>query len=411
MAKTEFFNVQPVGLALDMLLRLWQPRPPRQATDTRRALGRVLASAPPAPGDLPAFRRSAVDGYAVRAADTFGAGHALPAYLRCVGSIAMGAAATSDIQSGETLLIHTGGMLPASADAVVMVERTQPFGPDEIEVYAPVAPGENVVQIGEDIAAGAALVPPGQRLRPHDIGGLLAAGVMQVEVVAAPRVALLSSGDELIAPEAHPAPGQIRDINAPTLAALVEQAGGDPLLLGIARDHLDDFLPRARQGFARCDLLVISAGSSVSTRDLTVDVIAALGKPGILQHGLAVKPGKPTILALCDGKPVIGLPGNPVSAYLVARQILVPLLRHWLGQPPPLPATLRATLTHNVASVSGREDSVPVRLFQQDGAWLATPVFGKSNLIFTLVNANALLPIPLNSAGLKAGTVVEVEIL
>ncbi|MCY3908174.1 MAG: molybdopterin molybdotransferase MoeA [Anaerolineaceae bacterium] len=409
MNSAEFFNVQPVAQALETLLAHWRPTPPLESLDPREALGRALAQDVHAPEDLPAFPRSTVDGYALRAADSFGASPALPALLRVAGELRMGEAAQQSLTPGNAVQIHTGGMLPAGADAVIMLERTQQLG-EEVELLAAVAPGENVLQPGEDVAAGALLVASGQTLRAQEIGGLLAAGVTEVTVHARPRVAILSSGDELVPPEATPAPGQIRDINAHTLAALVSEAGGEPLHCGIARDEFDDYVDRARRGHAATDLLVLTAGSSVSARDLTRAVIGRLGAPGVLQHGLAVRPGKPTLLAVCAGKAVIGLPGNPVSALLVARQILLPLLRHWFGAAPAPAAGVRALLGANLSSASGREDSVPVRLRERDGHLLAEPVFGKSGLIFTLVGADGLVHVPLDSGGLRAGTSVDVQL-
>ncbi len=409
-ARAAFFNVQPVRAALDLLFEHWEPPARTEIVATRHACGRVLASAPVSPLDLPPFRRSTMDGYAVRAADTFGASASLPAYLTMIGAVMMGQPPGVDIGVGQAMLIHTGGMLPASADAVVMIERTQPLGEGEVEVLGPVAPGENVIQIGEDVALGEAVWPAGHRLRPQDIGGLLAAGILEVEAVRPPVIGILSSGDELVPPEDRPSLGQVRDINADALAGLVTEAGGQPALLGIARDELADFQAKARAGFDACDLLIITAGSSVSTRDLTVDVIGGLGSPGIVQHGLAVKPGKPTILAVCAGKPVIGLPGNPVSAFLVARQIVLPLIRRWLGEAERPAARVRATLTGPIPSSSGREDTIPVRLIARDGGYEAEPLFGKSTLIFTLARADGLVRIPLNVTGLKAGSAVEVEL-
>lgn len=405
---SEFFNVQPVQDALAMLFAAWTPQITQESIDPRQALGRILAAPAHSPIDLPTFQRSSMDGYAVRATDTFGASQSLPAYLKVVGSVAMGTQAEMTLESGQAIEIHTGGMLPAGADAVVMIERTQPIGEDEIEVLAPVAPGENVIQVGEDVAQGDEILPAGHRLRPQDIGGLLAVGVLAVQVAARPRVGILSGGNELVTPEEAPGPGQIRDINAHTMAALVEQAGGRPVLLGIARDELDDYLRLARTGFEQSDMLVMTAGSSVSVRDLTRQVINSLGSPGVLQHGLAVRPGKPTLLALCDNKPVIGLPGNPVSALLVARQIVMPGIKRALGLVSQPRATIHARLGANIASTTGREDSVPVRLVEQDGQLVAEPVFGKSNLIYTLVNADGLIQVGLNNTGIKAGEPVEV---
>jgi molybdopterin molybdotransferase len=204
--------------------------------------------------------------------------------------------------------------------------------------------------------------------------------------------------------------GQIRDINSHMLAALCSDAGADVRLLGIARDTIPSLLSMARDGLAQCDFLVLSAGSSVSVRDLTLEVVNQLGSPGVLQHGLAVKPGKPTIIAACGGKPVIGLPGNPVSAMLVARQVILPILRYLQGEATPYFTSVSARLTQNIASTTGREDQIPVRLIENETGYDAEPVFGKSNLIYTLLKADGLIHIPLNVSGYPAGTQVEVEI-
>ncbi len=404
----EFFNVQPVGAALEALFAAYHVDPRSVTLDTADALGRILAAVPRSPIDLPAFVRSTMDGYAVRAADTFGASQSLPAYLTCVGTAVMGMSPAINVEPGQAVEIYTGAMLPPGADAVVMVERTQLLGDGQIEVLAPVAPGENLVQIGEDVTVGKAILPAGHRIRPQDIGGLLAVGVLSVEVAVPPRAAILSSGDELVRPDQSPAPGQVRDINTYTLAALLQESGAVVNPLGFASDTLDDLYSRARSGLDESDMLIMTAGSSVSTRDLTRDVISRLGQPGILQHGLAVKPGKPTILAVCNNKPVIGLPGNPVSALLVARQIVVPLVKRALGEKLTYPATIKATLRANIASATGRDDTIPVRLLEENGMLFADPVFGKSNLIYTLVDADGLVNVPLNSNGLKAGTTVDV---
>jgi molybdopterin molybdotransferase len=405
----QFFTVKTVQQALDDLLPLITRFPPSQTIPSASARDRIVASAPHSPLDLPEFARSSMDGYAVIAADTFGATSSLPAYLTVTGVVPMGSRPDFRLQPGHAAEIYTGAMLPTGADAVVMIERTQALGDGEIEVMAPAAPGENVVQIGEDVAAGDAILPRGHRIRPQDIGGLLAVGITQIEVTARPRVALLSSGDELVQPEQTPAPGQIRDINAYVLASMFEGRGALASVAGIASDTFDDLYGRARAALDDADMLVLSAGSSVSVRDLTRDVINRLGTPGVIQHGLAVKPGKPTVLAVCDGKPVIGLPGNPVSAALVARQLVLPVIDHLLGAAPTRPSSIRATLTQNIASTTGREDSVPVRVITNaDGTYGAEPVFGKSNLIYTLIQADGLVSIPLNSNGLRAGTEVTV---
>ena len=409
MPSPEFFQVLAVADALALLHQHWQPQPAFESVATADALNRILAADIHSPEDVPSFRKSTVDGYAVRAADTFGASQALPAFLRLGGELTMGEIPRLPVGAGEALLIHTGGMLPEGADAVVMIEYTQRAGADEIEVLRSVAPGENVIQAGEDVAAESLMLARGHRLRPQDIGGLLAVGISAIDVLRRPRIGVLSCGDELLPPEADLPPGKVRDINAYILSALAEKHGAQPLRLGIAPDDYPEYERAAKAGFDASDILLISAGSSVSARDYTRDVIDGLGQPGVLQHGLATKPGKPTIIAVCQGKPVIGLPGNPVSALLVAWQLLPPLIARYCGRANEPARTVRARLTQRVASVTGREDWVAVRLEQSDNAEpLAAPIFGKSNLIFTLVSADGLLRVPLNTGGYDAGSLVDV---
>lgn len=405
---TELFNVLPPPEALQ---RLVQHLPREVATErvpTAEALDRVLAEALDSSADLPSFPRSTMDGFAVRAADTFGASEGLPAYLDLVGEVLMGKAADIRIGVGQAARIATGGMLPPGADAVVMVEQTQDVSGAMIEVLRPVAAGENVIQVGEDVAHGAPLLAAGHTLRSQDIGGLLALGIIDVSVARRLRVGILSSGDEVVPPEREPAPGQIRDVNSYTLAALVRRAGHEPALLGIVPDRYDDLLAAARRGLSEVDVLMLSAGSSVSTRDMTADVIDALGEPGVLVHGVSLRPGKPTILAVADGKPVFGLPGNPVSCMVTFDLFVAPTLAHCSGQSIVPRVTRRARLARNIASAAGREDYVQVRLTARDGEPWAEPVFGKSNLIYTLVRSDGMVKVELNQGGLGEGEWVDV---
>lgn len=416
---TELFAVIPPSVALRRLLSYLTAPPPTETIPTAEALGRALAETLTSPASLPAFPRSTVDGYAVRAADTFGASETLPAYLRVIGEVEMGRAPDVTVGSGEAMLIHTGGMLPAGADAVVMIERTQAVNVEggkekgkSIEVLRAVAVGENVIQVGEDVQAGALLLEPGHLLRPQDIGGLMALGLTRIAVARRPRVAIISSGDEVVPPESTPAPGQVRDVNTYTIAGIVTRAGGVPLPQGIIRDDYEALLAAAQRAFEQADVLVFSAGSSVSVRDMTANVIGALGSPGVLVHGIGIRPGKPTVLGVCDGKAVIGLPGNPVSAMVVAELVLAPVLWHLQGVTSlPQPCVLQARLTHNVASATGREDYIPVRLIERQGEVWAEPVLGKSNLIYTLVRADGIVKIPLDVGGLQAGEWVEISSL
>lgn len=382
-----------------------------ESISTYEALGRVTAAPLRSPMALPAFPRSTVDGYAVRAADTLGASESLPAYLSVVGEVPMGQAATVKVDPGQTVIVHTGGMIPSGADAVVMVERTQRLSDQDIEVLRPVADGENIINVGEDILEGDEILPAGHLLRPQDIGGLLAVGLTEVTVARRPRVALIATGDEVIPPSESLGPGQVRDINTYTLSGLVERAGGEPWPLGIIPDRFEALKAAAIRALAEADVVIISAGSSVSVRDITGDVINQLGQPGVLVHGISFRPGKPTILAVCDGKPVVGLPGNPVSAMVVFELLVTPMLWRWQGLThPPEARTAKARLARNVASVAGREDRVQVRLEQRDDGLWADPVFGKSNLIFTLVKADGMIKVPLDKTGLSAGELVEVRL-
>ena len=235
-------------------------------------------------------------------------------------------------------------------------------------------------------------------------------GITRIKVAAHPRVAIVSTGDEVVPPDATPGFGQVRDVNTYTVAGLVKRAGGVPLPQGIVRDDFESLLSASRAGLDAADALAISAGSSVSTRDLTAEVVNRLGQPGVLVHGVSVKPGKPTILGVCSSKPVFGLPGNPVSAMVVAGLFLVPVLWRMQGTSQPPVRRVKARLTHNVASVPGREDYVQVKVIERDGQFWADPVFGKSNLIYTLVKAEGMVCVPLDSNGLHEGEWVEVEL-
>jgi molybdopterin molybdotransferase len=411
LAMPELFNVLPPDQAYELFRRHFRPRVSAELVDTEAALDRVTAGPVLAPADLPSFTRATMDGYSLRAADTFGASESQPAYVRVIGEVPMGASEPVAVAVGEAAVAYTGGMLAGGADAVVMVEHTQPVDTATIEVVRPVAPGENCVQVGEDVRRGEELLPAGRRLRPQDIGGLMALGITRLRVARRPVVAILSSGDEVVPPEAEPRLGQIRDINSYTCQALVERAGGEPRRLGIVPDRRDVMTERAREGLSQADVLVLSAGSSVSSRDLTAEVIASLGQPGVLLHGIAVHPGKPTIVGLADQKPVFGLPGNPVSTIVLFELLVAPTIRRLLGQADPdARTTVRARLTRRVASAPGREDYVQARLERRDGELWAEPVFGKSNLIFTMVRASGMIHVPLDRAGIEAGDTAEVRL-
>lgn len=417
----EFFNVLPPDEARELLFTALTRPVEAETIRATESLGRVTATGVKAPHSLPAFRRSTMDGFAVRAADTFGASESLPAFLRVVGEVAMGQRAQVEIGVGQAVIVHTGGMIPDSADAVVQVELTQPMGersapdqnsfPYEIEVFKAMGVGQNVLQVGEDVKEGEEVLPGRKLIRPQDVGGLVALGILEIEVARRPHVAILATGDEVVPPYEEVGPGKIRDINSYTVAEQVRQAGGLPEVAGIVPDRFDQLLARAESALAQSDMLVMSAGSSVSVRDMTVKIIDELGQPGVLLHGVATRPGKPTIVGAVNGKPVLGLPGNPVSAMIQFDMFGVPAVYRLQGlEELPRKGFVWARLSQNLPSESGREDYVPARLQDGELGLVAVPVFGKSNLIYTLVNADGLIKIPLNKAGVPAGELVEVRL-
>lgn len=409
----EFLKLQPPFKAREeFLAHIPAHLPAVEEIDTLQASGRVLSKDYHAPHALPEFRRSTVDGYAVRSADTYGAGESMPALLRLVGEAPMGAQADQPVKTGCALLIHTGGMIPPGADAVVMLENSQVISGSDLEVYKAVGVHENLILAGEDVRAGDPVIPAGRVLRTVEIGGLMSFGQLRVNVNRKPRVGILSSGDEIVSPETRPLPGQVRDINTTTMCLVVLKAGGEPVPYPIIPDNEAALESAVFKAFEENDMVLITAGSSASTRDLTAEVVKKLGAPGVLAHGVNVRPGKPTILAVCNGKPVIGLPGNPVSALVIADLFVRPAIHKLLGiTDGTFTAVVDAKLTANVASAAGREDWVPVILAEKPGGREAEPIFFKSNLIFNLVRANALLHIPADVTGLQAGEQVQLELL
>jgi molybdopterin molybdotransferase len=416
----EFLTLLPPDEAREKLLTaLSKPMLDSESLTIANALGRVAAEDIIAPHPLPEFPRTTVDGYAVRAGDTFGATDSLPAYLHLIGEVPMGDEPTFEIGAGQCAMIHTGGMLPKGADAVVMLEYTQSVGAGspspEIEVFKSVADGENVIRIGEDVAKHQIVIPQGTTLRPAEIGGLMALGITSLRVAIKPRIGLISTGDEIIEPDQHPRPGQVRDINSHTLGALVEKSGGVAVRYGIFGDQFEVLKEAAAKALTECDVVIITAGSSASTRDMTAEVIRQLGEPGVLVHGINTRPGKPTILGVCNGKAVIGLPGNPVSALVNGYLFVVPVIEKLLSALPRPKATVQAKLTVNLPSQAGREDWWAVRLIENRQSKIvnydAEPIFGKSNLIFTLAAGDGLLKIHPDATGLSAGETVEVYLI
>jgi molybdopterin molybdotransferase len=402
----EFFTVKTVSEAFTGFRPSRRTRAETTAID--EAFGRVPAEALHAPHALPGFARATVDGFAVRAADTYGASEGLPSYLDLAGEVRMGLPPEVEVRSGTAVAIATGAPLPSGADAVLKVEHTQSATPELLEVLKPVTPGEGLVRADEDAAPGHALAKPGRPLRAQDLGMLAAVGITELPVYARPRVAIVSTGDELVPADAQSlSPGQVRDATAPALTALIREAGGEPEFIGIVPDDRDALTTTLRGLLDHFDVLVVSAGSSVGSRDETAAAIASLGEPGIWCHGLAFRPGKPTLLADCGGVPVIGLPGNPRSALVVFRLIGIPIVRMVGGcTEPPREPRVTAVLARDLPSAAGRLDVVQVRL----SGGRAEPLFGSSSLLSILTAADGYVVVPEAATGLAAGSEVEVTL-
>jgi len=375
------------------------------------ALNRVASREIICAEDMPNFSRSSMDGYAVRAKDTFGASDSLPAFLELAGEVVMGSIPADVVTPGKAVKISTGGMIPEGADAVVMVEYCHSVDEKTIEVSRTVAPLENIILKGDDFQEGEVIFESGTVLRPQDIGVLAGLGIEKIAVYKKPQVAIISTGDEVIPINQRPAPGQVRDINSYTLSAFCTQAGAVAVNMGLYKDDFVQLKEAVALALQSCDTVWLSGGSSVGTRDMTVNVLESFEDAQLLVHGIAISPGKPTIIAAIGNKAVFGLPGHVASATIVAEIFLAPFLSRLAGE------TLstgdhhqyvQAELERNVESASGRDDYIRVKLNRREGRIFAEPIFGKSGLISTLVAAQGLLKIDRNTEGLYKGQTVPV---
>ena len=405
----EFLHVITAGQLLERLGRF--ARLSSESVPLDGSLHRILAEDVVAPEDLPEGARSTVDGYAVRAEDTFGASDSIPALLEVVAAVAMGTMPDFVISIGQAAQIPTGGFLPQGTDAVVMVEYTNPVSVNSIEVTRPVTVRTNVLERGEDTRCGKPLVLAGQALRPQEVGLLAALGITEVRVSRQPRVAVISSGDEVVPIDRKPKAGQIRDANAHAISALVRASGAEPISFDIVPDDAGKLREALENGLAQADIVAFSGGSSVGARDLMIDVVASLPGVEVLAHGVAIRPGKPTLLASQKGKAIFGLPGHPVSALIVAQAFLAPFLKYLQGgslEKGPLGPRIGAVLATSISSTIGLEEFVRVRLENTiDGGYSAHPIFGKSGMLSTMVEANGIVVIPMHAEGLAKGEIVE----
>lgn len=376
------------------------------------AYGRISYEDIYAPENLPGFKRSTVDGFAVRSQDTFGAKETMPVYLMVKGDIPMGEAPSFSINSGETASIGTGGMLPEGADAVVMIEHVNIVSHDLIEVLKPIAPGENVILEDEDIKKGELIIPAGKKLKPQDIGGLAGLGFTHIKVTKKPIVAIILTGDEIIPHNEKAIPGKVRDINSFTLAGLIQDTGGIPLKMGIVRDKYEDIKKVVNKAYQIADIILITGGTSAGVKDITGKIINELGAPGIIFHGVLIRPGKPIIAGICNEKPVFGLPGHPVAVYICFELFVKPVIEKMLGiKEKSFKHKVKAKLAKSIYSQAGRTDFIRVYLNEENGELWAYPLLTKSGLIMTLVKASGILCIPEEFLGYEKGDTVEIELL
>ena len=404
----EFFKVTDLEKVLEY--RSCFPIVPIEEVALFDTSGRILATDILSEADLPDFKRSTMDGYAVCASSTFGASAENPAYITLKGTVLMGESPGFSIGPGEAGRISTGGMLPDGSDSVVMIEHTEAIDDNVIEVYGSIAPGKNVLDVGEDIKKKEVVLYNGQKIRPQETGLLAALGYEVVKVYKQPVIGIISTGDEVVPVNEIPGTGRIRDVNTYTLASLVRDAGGVPISYGIVQDDFDDLYHKCTLALAQTDMVLISGGSSVGVRDFTIDVLSSLPDPNILVHGISISPGKPTILASVGNSAFWGIPGHVVSAMIVFEVVVRPFIEHIGGLSLKHKRFVKPTalLSRNISSAQGRRDYIRVRLIKKGDTLWAEPILGKSGLINTMIKADGLIEIDMNTEGLDKGSTVEV---
>ena len=411
MSNHEFFEIIS-RVEFETLLKSFDPVETEKVS-IADALGLVLGEEIVSPEDLPPANRSCMDGYAVNARDAFGATEGNPAYLECSATLRVDEEPCFELQAGECAAIPTGGTLPDGADAVVMVEHTQHLGSGTIEIRKSSAPGEHTMLKGEDAAMGDTIFQAGHKVRFQDVGLLAALGMKEVAIHRKPRVGIISTGDELVEIDSPQKVGTIRDVNSHTLRCLVNEAGAEAVNYGIVRDELKKLESTLAQAIAENDLVLLSGGSSVGMRDLTVQAIESMDDSKILAHGIAISPGKPTILGKAGNKPVLGLPGQVTSVQVVMLALVVPFIRQLMGQQNAFSTAdrplIQAELGRNTVSKPGREDYVRMKLTSREGELpLAEPIYGKSGLLKTMIQADGLMIIPADTEGFYAGNTVNI---
>ena len=390
---------------LRLIEKEFKPLGQTESVPLSAALGRVLAEPITAQEYVPDFDRSTVDGYACRAADTFGCSDAIPAILNLAGEVLMGQGADFALSRDSCIYVPTGGAIPKGADCAVMIEYTEDYGDGTVGIMKPGAPGMNLIFRGDDVFPGKEILPAGRVLTAQDIGALAAIGRISVPAARRVKVGVISTGDELVPPDKTPGPGQVRDVNSPLLTAMLEAFGAEAVSYGIVVDD-EALLRRKMQDAARdCDAVILSGGSSVGVKDAACRIIESMGE--LLLHGIAIKPGKPTILGKAGNKPLIGLPGHPVAACFVAQLFVLPLLGRLMGRKRE-EYTVTAELTESLGANHGREQINACHLRREGGKLMAAPIRSKSGLITQLAGADGYFIISRDCEGLPKGAQVHV---
>ena len=398
-------EVKTPAEVLALIEKEFKPLGETETVSYTEAAGRVLAEDITAQEYVPDFDRSTVDGYACRAADTFGCSDAIPAILNVAGEVLMGQGADFSLPRDACAYVPTGGAIPKGADCAVMIEYTEDYGDGTVGILKPGAPGMNLIFRGDDVYPGKAIMKAGRVLTPQDIGALAAVGKTMVPVARKLRVGVISTGDELVPPDVIPGPGQVRDVNTPLLTAMLRDFGAEAVSYGIVVDDEDLLRRKVRQAAGECDAVILSGGSSVGVKDAACRIIEEMGE--LLLHGIAVKPGKPTIMGKVGNKPLIGLPGHPVAACFVAQLFVLPLLGRLMGRTQE-DFAVTAELTESVGANHGREQITACHLRREGGKLLAAPIRSKAGLITQLAGADGYFIIARDCEGLPKGAQVQV---
>lgn len=407
----DFYHVVSIEKAQELLKELALARPlKKNAVAIQEALHRYVAEDLIAGFDLPRFDRSTVDGYAIRWKDVVGASESIPGMLTLVGKVSMGETTSLHVGSGEAVYVPTGGMLPSGCDAVVMIEYSEKLDEETLMISSPVSQGENVTYIGDDLACGELLIKKGVKISPYDIGLLVGMGTNKVTVFERPKVAIISTGDEIVDPSKDSTVGQVFDMNGYALSALVQELGGTVVIKSIVKDDFEALKQCMEQCLAAADIVLISGGSSVGVRDYTKLLIESFSESELLIHGLAIKPGKPTLLGRIGDKIVFGLPGHPVSALVVFEELVKYYLEQ-LRECSQIKVTINARLTNNVHGAPGRDTFQMVGLEKRDHEWYAVPIYAKSGMMSLLAHSSGYFIIPMHKEGYKQDEQVEVYLL